>query len=130
MKKILAIFKFQTKCCYSAILYSIFVAAYSYTGAEEEMISNLGDPCGEGVKEFIGKCAEGLYCLSGICKQETRSFKVQNNWMSSINDETWLSEMSIPGTHDTMTASDPKDNWCMSALIKRCCVTQSMTLKT
>ena len=93
------------------------------------MISHLGDPCGVGVMEFIGKCTEGLRCLNGICKQETRSFVVRNNWMSSINDETWISEMSIPGTHDTMTASDPKDNWCMSTFIKRCCVTQSMTLK-
>ena len=89
----------------------------------------MGDPCGEGEKEFIGKCAEGLYCLNGICKQETRSFKVQNNWMSSINDETWLSEMSIPGTHDTMTAEPATEGYYNNCKATPCCMCQTQKLK-
>ena len=51
------------------------------------------------------------------------------NWMSRVADDTLLSSMSIPGTHDSMTATSSEDNSCYNPLYKRCCVTQSMSLR-
>lgn len=51
------------------------------------------------------------------------------SWMSNIDDKMWLSEMSIPGTHDTMTSSDHPDNTCNNFIVKRCCQTQDWSLK-
>jgi len=31
------------------------------------------------------------------------AFTYKKNWMASISDETWLSEMALPGTHDSGT---------------------------
>ena len=49
--------------------------------------------------------------------------------MSKVDDEIWLSEMSIPGTHDSMTAADHPDNTCDNFVINRCCQTQDLTLR-
>ena len=51
------------------------------------------------------------------------------NWMSRVADDTLLSSMSIPGTHDSMTSTSSEDNSCYSLFYKRCCVTQSMSLR-
>ena len=49
--------------------------------------------------------------------------------MSKVDDEIWLSEMSIPGTHDSGTAEEHDDNYCSGLMVGRCCQTQDWTLK-
>ena len=58
------------------------------------------------------------------------SGKLENpkNWMSKVEDTIWLSEMSIPGTHDSGTAEKHNDNYCKSLMVRRCCQTQDWTL--
>ena len=56
-------------------------------------------------------------------------FEYRKSWMASIDDKMWLSEMSIPGTHDTMTSSDHPDNTCNNFIVSRCCQTQDLSLR-
>ena len=56
-------------------------------------------------------------------------FENRKNWMANIDDKMWLSEMSIPGTHDTMTSSDHPDNTCNNFIVSRCCQTQDLSLR-
>ena len=91
-----------------------------------EIINHFDEPCGTGRFEYIGSCAKGLYCWKGLCTNDTDVDKDntdkplrniqrirstyststrRKNWMKDVPDETYLGTMSIPGTHDTMTAS-------------------------
>ena len=85
------------------------------------MINHFDEPCGTGIFSYIGSCARGLYCLRGLCtyvkqnntgksdsvhlRSEEREGLKNINWMKNIDDDTYLGAMSIPGTHDTMTAT-------------------------
>ena len=49
-------------------------------------------------------------------------------WMGKLGGRELLSELSIPGTHDTMTGNKHSGNNC-KGFVGRCCVCQDMTLK-
>ena len=62
-------------------------------------------------------------------KSRLKSSLDTKKWMGKLGDRELLSELSIPGTHNTMSGNKHKDNDCTYFLYKRCCVCQDTTLK-
>ena len=50
-------------------------------------------------------------------------------WMAELGDSEKLSELSIPGSHDTMTGNKYPGNDCRGFFYKRCCLCHDRTLK-
>ena len=112
-------------------------------------MSNVGEPCGTGDMKFIGTCKEGLQCSDGWCDNATIAYESDAgdandkkdrrwlssyryyNWMSRVSSSKKLSEMSIPGTHDSMTGDTSigsHTNWCTKIPVNTCCACQSASL--
>ena len=113
------------------------------------IMSNVGEPCGTGDMKFIGTCKEGLQCSDGWCDNATIAYESDAgdandkkdrrwlssyryyNWMSRVSSSKKLSEMSIPGTHDSMTGDTSigsHTNWCTKIPVNTCCACQSASL--
>ena len=65
----------------------------------------------------------------GNCEKSCPTEMNTKRWMGKLRDNQLISELSIPGTHDTMTGNKHRDNDCKDFFYQRCCVCQDMTLK-